>query len=213
MQTGWWLINLRIGAIFFEMSIANPHYRPESALGFDHLKSVQTVAYFVRKAGGSAEKLKLIKLVYLAERISLEKRGKPMNFDAYFSLPHGPVASSALNGMDHNFPEPAWDVLRLASNKKDVTIVGEVSEDHLSRADIRILDDTWDKFGGMTASQIRNWTHQHCPEYVEVGPSSSLPIDLSEILAQVGNPDPDNHAREIRALQKEVGRLGRLRAA
>ena len=182
-------------------------------MGFDHLKSVQTVAYFVRKAGGCAEKLKLIKLVYLAERLSLERRGKPMNFDAYFSLPHGPVASSALNGMDHQLADKAWDALNLAPNRRDVTIAGEVLDDHLSRADLRILAETWERFGGMTASQIRNWTHDHCAEYVEVGPSSSLPIDLSEILVQVGNPDPDNHAREIRALQKEVGRLGRLRAA
>lgn len=195
------------------MSIANPDYKPEAALGFDHLKSVQTIAYFVRKAGGSAEKLKLIKLVYLADRRSFERRGKPINFDSYFSLPHGPVASSALNGMDHQFDDPAWEALNQAENRRDVTIVGDVAEDHLSRADRAILDATWDEFGGMTASQIRNWTHRHCPEYVEVGPAKSLPIDLSEILTQIGAGNPDDAARDIRVLQKEVGRLERMRAA
>ena len=63
------------------MSIAYPAYKPEAALGFNHLKSVQTIAYLIRKAGGSAEKLKLIKLVYLADRLSFERRGKPLNFD------------------------------------------------------------------------------------------------------------------------------------
>ena len=77
------------------MSIANPAYKPEAALGFDHLKSIQTIAYCVRKAGGSAGNLKLIKRVYLADRLSFTRRGKPINFDSYFSLPHGPVASSA----------------------------------------------------------------------------------------------------------------------
>ncbi|MDQ8758142.1 Panacea domain-containing protein [Sphingosinicella sp. LHD-64] len=195
------------------MSIAYPDYKPVAALGFDHLKSIQTIAYFVRKAGGSAEKLKLIKLVYLADRLSFARRGKPINFDSYFSLPHGPVASSALNGMDHNLSDGAWHALALAENRKDVTIIGEVTEDRLSRADRAILDATWDEFGVMTASQIRNWTHKHCPEYVEVGPAASLPIDLSELLAQVGINDPDNSARDLRTLQKEVGRLGRLRAA
>lgn len=195
------------------MSIANPDYKPVAALGFDHLKSIQTIAYFVRKAGGTAEKLKLIKLVYLADRLSFARRGKPINFDSYFSLPHGPVASSALNGMDHNLSDPAWDALALAENRKDVTVLAEVAEDHLSRADRAILDETWNEFGGMTASQIRNWTHRNCPEYVEVGPAASLPIDLPELLAQVGIEDPSTSAREIRTLQKEVGRLGRLRAA
>lgn len=194
------------------MSIAFPAYKPEAALGFDHLKSIQTIAYFVRKAGGSAEKLKLIKLVYLADRLSFERRGKPLNFDSYLSLPHGPIASSALNGMDHNLSDPAWYALALADNRKDVTIAGEVADDRLSRADIAILDATWDEFGGKTASQLRNWTHTHCKEYVEVGPAASLPIDLSDLLAQVGIKDADNAAREVRTLQKEVGRLDSMRA-
>lgn len=195
------------------MSIANPEYQPEAALGFDHVKSAQMIAYLVRKAGGTAEKLKLIKLVYLAERLSFQKRGKPMNFDYYFSLPHGPVASSALNGMNHQLPHPAWDAVHQASNKRDITVDESILDDRLSRTDRLILDQVWDEFGGKSASQLRNWTHRHCPEYVEVGPSSSMPIDYSDILSQVGNPDPDNAAREIRTLQKEIGRLRRMRAA
>lgn len=195
------------------VSVANPQYKPEPTVGFDHLKSVQTIAYFIRKAGGKAEKLKLVKLLYLAERLSFQRRGRPMNFDSYFSLPHGPVGSSALNGMDHQLDDAAWNALHLATNKRDVTIAADVSDDHLSRADRAILELTWEQFGSMTSSQIRNWTHHNCPEYVEVGSSSSLPIDVSEILMQVGNPDPDNVAREVRTLQKEMGRLERLRAA
>jgi uncharacterized phage-associated protein len=195
------------------MSIANPDFRPVAALGFDHLKSIQTIAYFVRKAGGTAQKLKLIKLVYLADRVSFARRGKPVNFDSYFSLPHGPVASSALNGMDHQLGDPAWEVLAQAENRRDVTIVGEVTDDRLSRADRAILDEVWNQFGGMTASEIRNWTHRHCREYVEVGPAASLPIELPELLAQVGIKEAANAAREMRTLQKEVGRLERLRVA
>jgi uncharacterized phage-associated protein len=109
--------------------------------------------------------------------------------------------------------DPAWCAIRQSDNRKDITIVGDVAEDRLSRADRAILNSTWDEFGGMTASQIRNWTHQHCPEYVEVAAGSRLPIDLSEIMTQVGIVDPDNAARELRRLQKEMGRLERSRAA
>lgn len=195
------------------MSIANPDYKPQAELGFDHLKSVQIVAYFVRKAGGIAEKLKLVKLLYLSERRSLQRRGRPMNFDSYFSLPHGPVVSSALNGMDHLLDDPAWVSVVQADNRRDITINGNVAEDRLSRADRAILDATWAEFGGMTASQIRNWTHDNCPEYVEVPQGSRLPIDVSEIMTQVGIADADNAARELRRLQREIGRLERSRAA
>lgn len=188
-----------------------PGFKPEPTMGFNHLKSVQTIAYFVKKAGGSAEKLKLVKLLYLAERLSFQRRGRPMNFDSYFSLPHGPVASTALNGMDHELDAPEWDALALA-NRRDVTLAQEVGEDHLSRADKSILDATWERFGGMSASQLRNWTHDNCGEYVEVGPSSRLPIEVAEIMAQVGIEAPDAASRDIRALQKEIGRLARMRA-
>lgn len=188
-----------------------PGFKPEPTLGFDHLKSVQMIAYFVRKAGGTAEKLKLVKLLYLAERLSFQRRGRPMNFDSYFSLPHGPVVSSALNGMDHELDAPEWDALAL-ENRRDVTIVQPVQEDRLSRADRAILDDIWERFGGMTASQIRNWTHSNCAEYVEVEMGSRLPIEVGEIMAQVGIENPDAMAREIRSLQTDIGRLERLRA-
>lgn len=195
------------------MSIAFPDYKPQAELGFSHLKSVQIIAFFVRKSGGLAEKLKLVKLLYLADRLSSQRRGKPMNFDSYFSLPHGPVNSSALNGMDHLLDDLAWRALAQADNRKDMTLTADVAEDRLSRADHAILEATWNEFGGMTASQIRNWTHLNCPEYVEVELGSRLPIDLSEIMEQVGIPDPDAAARELRHLQKEVGRLERARAA
>lgn len=195
------------------MSVANPDFKPDAALGFDHLKSLQMIAYFVRKAGGSAEKLKLVKLVYLAERLSFQKRGRPMNFDSYFSLPHGPVASSALDGMDRKLDDPAWEGLHLAANRRDISIDAEVTEDRLSRSDRAILDETWQEFGAMGAWEIRDWTHKHCPEYTDVGAGNSLPIPLSDIMSEVGQKDPDNAARDVRILQKEVGRLERLRAA
>jgi uncharacterized phage-associated protein len=189
-----------------------PAYKPEPALGFDHQKSVQTIAYLIRKAGKPVEKMKLVKLLYLAERLSFEKRGKPMNFDEFYSMKDGPVVASALNGMNHNFDDPAWNALSLADDNRHIDVVGDVSEDHLSRADMAILDAVWERFGKRTAGQLRQWTHDHCGEYVHVD-ASRLPIEPSQILEQVGNPAPAETARDIRNLQIEMGRLAGLRAA
>jgi uncharacterized phage-associated protein len=187
-------------------------YRPDPAVGFDDEKSVQTIAYLLRRADAPVEKMKLVKLLYLADRRSFERRGKPINFDIYYSMAHGPVLSSALNGMNHDLPSQEWEALSLADNRRDVGLAADVSEDHLSRADKAILDSIWDDFGGMTSPQIRRWTHEHCGEYVEVE-DGRLPISPAEILEQVGNPAPLDAARELRALQVEMGALARLRAA
>jgi hypothetical protein len=58
----------------------------------------------------------------------------------------------------------------------------------------------------MTASQIRQWTHDNCPEYTEVT-SGRVPIAYREIYqAIIGEEDVDEfeegirHARRVRGL-------------
>ena len=63
-------------------------------LEFDYKKATQAINYFTKKEGGQIEKLKLIKLVYLADRFHLRKYGRPIMNDTYLAMPLGPVGSS-----------------------------------------------------------------------------------------------------------------------
>ena len=63
-------------------------------LEFDYKKATQVINYLTKKEGGQINKLKLIKLVYLADRYHLRRYGRPMVNDAYFAMPLGPVGSS-----------------------------------------------------------------------------------------------------------------------
>jgi uncharacterized phage-associated protein len=74
------------------------YYAP--LVGFESRKAAQISAYFADKEGGSIEKLKLIKLIYLAEREFVKRHGLPMLYDEFFSLKDGPVCSSTLNGIN-----------------------------------------------------------------------------------------------------------------
>ena len=156
------------------------------------------------------DKLKLIKLIYLAERLSFARRARPMNFDDFFSLPHGPIASSALNGINGRAGDEAWTPIKVTGNK--VSLEKEIGTDHLSQNDLRILEDVWSQFGKMSGTQLRNWTHANCPEYVEVD-AGRASITYDEILAAVGNGEADEIARDLRRLQREVGRLPKANAA
>lgn len=185
---------------------ASERYQPEPELGFDHEKSVQIIGYFLRAGGGRMDKMKLVKLIYLADRLSFERRGKALNFDQYYSMVNGPVVSSALNGMNGLLGDKAWNKLALGGDNKTVTSLEEVGDDRLSKADLRLLEETWAFFGGMSTAKIRQWTHDNCPEYTEVS-ASRLSIDLDEILGAVGIANADDRARELRQLQKTLGRL------
>jgi len=78
---------------------------------FNEKKAAQAAAYFLFRAGGPLSVLKLMKLLYFAERRSFEKFGEPMIGDRLASMPHGPVLSCTYNHMNGDLPsiEGGWE--------------------------------------------------------------------------------------------------------
>jgi uncharacterized phage-associated protein len=177
-------------------------YRPD--------KAAQEAAFFADKAGGEIEKLKLIKLIYLAERESMRVRARPMIYDEMYSLEHGPICSNALNGINGKIDKSIWSKwVKVLSNNKTVRLQRLASRsklDHLSDSDIEIMQRIWDKFGQMTSAQIRKWTHDHCPEYTEID-SGRLPISYAEVFRSVGHED------DAAELAQKVSQYRRVEAA
>ena len=64
---------------------------------FTTRKVAQMAAYFAECSGGTINILKLIKLMYLADRESMHRHGTPISFDRFVSMDHGPVPSQSLN--------------------------------------------------------------------------------------------------------------------
>ncbi len=173
---------------------------------FRSRKAAQMCAFFAAKAGGAIEKLKLIKLIYFAERGSLREHGFPMLFDEFYSLPHGPICSSALNGINGVISaeiEPIWGEY-IARNGNIVVPIRyfDISElDEFSQAEEDILSSIWDELGHMSASQLRNYSHANCPEYTEVE-RGRLPITYSEVMAALGATDCHEIDDEIRGIRR-----------
>ncbi len=169
-------------------------------IGFRSRKAAQIAAYFATQSNDEIEKLKLVKLLYLAERESMQERGRPIIFDEFYSLKHGPICSNALNAINGDLDAAIWNEYL----SKDGTVKVKRSRkaapdkfDELSRSDHVILKSVWEKFGWMTAAQLRNWTHNHCPEYVEVL-EGRLPITYADIFKALGFENPDEMAERIR---------------
>lgn len=175
----------------------------EPAIGFRSRKAAQVCAWFAVQSGGTIEKLKLAKLVYLAEREHLSQFEEPMLFDEMYSLPHGPICSSALNGINGVIHEEIWDEYMTRNGNVIVAIkaFGRGELDDLSEDDIEIVSGLWARFGGYTSSQLRNYTHDHCPEYVELD-SGRMPISYQDILRALGS----DRAVEVEAEVAEMRR-------
>ena len=176
--------------------------------GFRSLKAAQICAYFASQSGGTIEKLKLIKLIYLSERKFLSEYHHPMLFDEHYSLPHGPICSSTLNGINGVIHESLWDEY-IARNGNIVVAVKSVERadlDHISDVEMEVLNGVWQEFSGMTASQIRNYTHENCPEYTETD-KARIPISYRQIFEALGEEDSLDIAKEISSMVKLEGIL------
>src|SRR6266700_2113944 len=60
---------------------------------FNETKATQAAAQFLRLRGGGMSFIKLIKLLYLADREALIRWGRPITTDSYVSMDNGPVVN------------------------------------------------------------------------------------------------------------------------
>lgn len=137
---------------------------------FDYKKAVQSINYLADKEGGSVDKMKVIKLIYLAERYHLRKYGRPIINDTYWAMSYGPVGSSVKDIIElSQFLSPeelaytSKYILRkpnshsIFSNKKPY-------KDVFSDSDIESLDFAYGKFGKMKQFDLASLSHEY-PEW------------------------------------------------
>lgn len=157
---------------------------------FNVEKSAQMAAYLLQKRGGEMSFLKLMKLLYLSDRKSLDLYGEPISGDRYVSMNYGPVLSNvysliadgseAGNKWDKWIRDGADHTVALRQQFDDVCDLTE-----LSRADVRILDEVFEQYGHWNRFKLCDETHRICPEWQDPQ-GSSIPIRLQDIFRALG---------------------------
>jgi uncharacterized phage-associated protein len=169
-------------------------------VGFRSEKAAQACAFFASKNGGHIEKMALAKLLYIAERESIKQRGRPLLYDEYYSIKHGPVCSSALNGINGNIDQGVWSKYIRLEGASDVVVQPNAPDglEEMSNSDLRLLEKVFADFGTKTARQLRAWTHskENCPEYTEVE-SGRIPISLEDVVRAVSDLHPRDISRVV----------------
>ena len=74
---------------------------------FSSNKILQEVSYLLSLNGNRMNLLKLMKELYLIDRLSIEERESSVSGDVFFSMKHGPVLSQTLN-MCYDLPNNEW---------------------------------------------------------------------------------------------------------
>jgi len=163
---------------------------------FNYKKATQELNYFATKQGGRINKLKALKLVYLADRYHLRKYGRLITNDVYFAMNYGPVpsgvkdiaeASEFLGEIEKNYSSR---YLTQASRLM-LESIKHVDEDVFSDSDMEALDFVWQKFGHLAQFGLAKLTHAY-PEWKKHNKAldldSRIQMDLEDFLE-----DPDTN--------------------
>ncbi len=182
-------------------------------------KAAQTIAYFILKSGAQdMNVLKVIKLVYLADRECIRKRGFPIQDEDRFSLPNGPVNSSTLDHINGEFDLKKCGWSDFLNDKVGYNIglsdknIKEDDLDEMSESEIEVLESVWGQFGHMNQWELVDYTHdpENIPEWNHPG-TSRLPIPLLSIMHAVDLPNAEEFAEEVEAFSRMDDTWNRLR--
>lgn len=173
---------------------------------FSTRKAAQVTAFFAMKAGGKINILRATKLIYLADRASMEKREHPVTGDDFVSMPFGPVNTytySLMNGEVTDDHRDRWGEYisprRQGSHFLSLARPVKVDDlDEVSRADLRVLEETWEAFKDTDQFDLAEWTHRFCPEWRNPN-GSSLPIAFATVFKRLNKPEPIELAEQIQA--------------
>ncbi len=155
---------------------------------YDEKKATQVAAYFLSKFNNRVSKLKLMKLMYIADRESFRVCGEPITYDDYCSMPHGPVLSKTYDIMKGDTDHTYWDDYIIQKNEREIALLKNPGIGKLNIEETDILESVFSQYGNYSPSALRNITHNF-PEYVET--KSSKPIQYQQIMQGIGIPEKE----------------------
>ena len=176
---------------------------------FNPTKAAQAVAVLLEEAYGRCDdSLRVLKLLYMADRKSIRETGAPITGDNVFAMKHGPVLSrvySLIKGEDPDAPH--WQ--RFIKTRGFTLFLGDnPGNDQLCPYEVRTLKAVLAEHSDKDGWQVVDETHgfDEWKQHWEEGPTSSFPIPYRDIFKAVGRDDYDEIAREEEGFA-QIGKL------
>jgi uncharacterized phage-associated protein len=151
---------------------------------FNQRKATEIAAFFLTQAGGSMEYLKLLKLMYLAERESFARYGHSITYDLFYSMKNGPVMGKTYDLIKsrNDCGEFWWEYISIEGYR--ACLISSIPSDTLSEVEKAILVAISKNFASWNQWDLVAFTHGFS-EFVDTG-GSRKPISYDEIRCAVG---------------------------
>jgi uncharacterized phage-associated protein len=169
---------------------------------FNERKAVQAAGRLISQSGGEMNYMALIKLLYLIDRESLLRFGRPVTGDAVVAMKQGPVLSAIFDRVSQKkqqMPKCAWHnfIPRPSPYVYTVRFGGVPDTSALSEAEVALIDEVYARYRNLSEDDLVELTHR-LPEWSDPG-KTSKPIPFEAIL-RAGKKGED----EIKAIQREA---------
>lgn len=173
-----------------------PAPAPRVSLEPDVQKVTTAIGFLIKEAdcrGLTLTQYDIAKSLFLADRFHLNNFGRPITFDNYVAMKHGPVPSLAYDMLKLNTPMlRRYDVRGLPWQREQADHLGlgcfrffessiENEASILSASDIEVLSNALSTVKGLTFGQIRELTHgdiAYKEAWALVGEAKSNPMSL-----------------------------------
>ncbi len=131
----------------------------------------------------------MLKLLYIADRIALQKTGSPILGSKIVAMRHGPVHSAVFDLIKGvHIDEPAWS-RHFRNVGRDVVMEEEPEVGRLSRYEIELLHQVVDERIELSDWDVAEETHafeEWQKSYPDPSENTSRPIPLELLIAAVG---------------------------
>ncbi len=128
-------------------------------------KTIQALNFFINQDSSKiVSKMKLLKLLWLADRYTMRNFGYSLSRDTYYAMEHGPVASTTKDILDKKIDNDYANSYINVLSKTDIKTKRPVDFDEFSETDLTALRIVNSVYGKMSAYQLRTYTHKF-PEW------------------------------------------------
>jgi uncharacterized phage-associated protein len=165
---------------------------------FDSLKTTQAAGILLSLEERVMDRMRLLKLLYIADRELLVARGRTLTGDRAVAMNYGPVLCQTYQLIkgDESSAED-WDK-HIRSVGKKLVLMGDPGRGELSRREVDKLNELTGRFRKITTLGLSAVTHEYSEWLKNFVPDTSMPIPWVDVLKDIADED------QIAAYEKKL---------
>ncbi|MGV3601782.1 MAG: Panacea domain-containing protein [Dyadobacter fermentans] len=135
---------------------------------YNHKKAVQLINYFAAYNQGSINKMKALKLIWLANRLHLRRYARTVTGDTHYAMEWGAVPSNTKNVIEGKLPshsvEKQYFDEYLVLDGHSINATRAVNAKVFSETDLEVADEILKNYNSLDQFQLADYSH-YFPEW------------------------------------------------